>query len=87
MANDQIKTELKKIVDELTEKIEDAYLEKYGEEELEKHKSDIGEAIYKVEKQSVRGPQENTNSTQTSNKPYWTDERMKEVERKVSFVC
>ena len=41
-------------VDELTAKIEEAYLEKFGEEELEAHKADLGEAIYKVEKMCVR---------------------------------
>ena len=41
-------------VDELTAKIEEAYLEKFGEEELEVHKADLGEAIYKVEKMCVR---------------------------------
>ena len=39
---------------ELTEKIENAYLEKYGEEALEENKKGIGEAIYKVEKKCVR---------------------------------
>ena len=39
---------------ELTEKIENAYLEKYGEEALEENKQGIGEAIYKVEKKCVR---------------------------------
>ena len=39
---------------ELTEKIEQAYTEKYGEESFEEHKQDIGEAIYKVEKKCVR---------------------------------
>lgn len=41
-------------VDLLTKKIEEAYLEKYGEEEYEAHKMDLGEAIYKVEKMCVR---------------------------------
>ena len=41
-------------IDELTEKITNAYTEKYGEEAAEEHKGDIGEAIYKVEKQCVR---------------------------------
>ena len=41
-------------IDELTAKIEEVYLEKYGEEELEAHKADLGEAIYKVEKMCVR---------------------------------
>ena len=39
---------------ELTEKIENAYLEKYGEEALEENKQGIGEAIYKAEKKCVR---------------------------------
>ena len=39
---------------ELTEKIENAYLEKYGEEALEENKQGIGEAIYKLEKKCVR---------------------------------
>ena len=41
-------------ISELTEKIENAYLEKYGEEALEENKQTIGEAIYKVEKKCVR---------------------------------
>ena len=41
-------------ISELTEKIENAYLEKYGEEALEENKQAIGEAIYKVEKKCVR---------------------------------
>ena len=41
-------------IDDLTAKIEEAYLEKFGEEELEAHKADLGEAIYKVEKMCVR---------------------------------
>lgn len=41
-------------IDALTAKIEEAYLEKFGEEELEAHKADLGEAIYKVEKMCVR---------------------------------
>ena len=43
-----------KNIDELTEKISLAYAEKFGEEAFEEHKSDIGEAIYKVEKKCVR---------------------------------
>ena len=43
-----------KNIAELTEKIENAYTEKYGEEAFEEHKSDIGEAIYKIEKACVR---------------------------------
>ena len=38
----------------LTEKIVTAYTEKFGEELAEEHKGDLGEAIYKVEKQCVR---------------------------------
>ena len=41
-------------VDALTTKIEEAYTEKFGEEEFEAHKADLGEAIYKVEKMCVR---------------------------------
>ena len=41
-------------ISELTEKIENAYAEKFGEEAFEEHKQDIGEAIYKVEKKCVR---------------------------------
>ena len=41
-------------VDELTAKIQEVYTEKFGEEEFEEHKSDIGEAIYKLEKKCVR---------------------------------
>ena len=41
-------------ISELTEKIENAYTEKFGEEAFEEHKQDIGEAIYKVEKMCVR---------------------------------
>ncbi len=43
-----------KNIDELTEKIETAYTEKFGEEAFEEHKTDIGEAIYKLEKKCVR---------------------------------
>ncbi len=39
---------------ELTKKIEETYAEKYGEEAFEEHKTDIGEAIYKLEKKCVR---------------------------------
>ena len=64
--NDNFKSEMKETVQEedktirdnnvdlLSKKIEEAYLEKYGEEEFEAHKMDIGEAIYKVEKMCVR---------------------------------
>ena len=41
-------------ISELTEKIENAYTEKFGEEAFEEHKQDLGEAIYKVEKKCVR---------------------------------
>ena len=43
-----------KNLDELIEKIQEDYIEKYGEEALEEHKSDIGEAFYKLEKKCVR---------------------------------
>ena len=43
-----------KNIDELTAKIQEAYTEKFGEESFEEHKSDIGEAIYKLEKKCVR---------------------------------
>ena len=43
-----------KNIDELTQKIIEAYTEKFGEELAEEHKADIGEAIYKVEKKCVR---------------------------------
>ncbi len=39
---------------ELSEKISESYGEKFGEEALEEHKTDIGEAIYKLEKKCVR---------------------------------
>ncbi len=38
----------------LSEKIEESYCEKFGEEALQEHKQDIGEAIYKLEKKCVR---------------------------------
>ena len=41
-------------ITKLTDKIEQSYIEKFGQEELEEHKQDIGEAIYKVEKKCVR---------------------------------
>lgn len=43
-----------KNIDELTNKIKETYTEKFGEETFEEHKSDIGEAIYKLEKKCVR---------------------------------
>ena len=43
-----------KNIDGLTAKIQEAYTEKFGEEAFEEHKSDIGEAIYKLEKKCVR---------------------------------
>ena len=43
-----------KNIDALTEKIEEAYTKKFGEEALEEHKGDLGEAIYKLEKKCVR---------------------------------
>jgi len=64
--NDNFKEEMKQAVQEedktvrdnnidaLTAKIEEAYTEKFGEEEFEAHKADLGEAIYKVEKMCVR---------------------------------
>ena len=48
------KTKRDKNIDELTEKIVNEYAEKFGEEEKDAHKADLGEAIYKVEKQCVR---------------------------------
>ncbi len=39
---------------ELTEKIITAYTEKFGEEQAEEHQTDLGEAIYKLEKKCVR---------------------------------
>lgn len=39
---------------ELTEKISNAYAEKFGEEAFEQNKQQIGEAIYKLEKKCVR---------------------------------
>lgn len=48
------KTIRDKNIDELTEKITNEYALKFGEEEKDDHKQDIGEAIYKVEKQCVR---------------------------------
>lgn len=41
-------------ISELSEKIAKTYEEKFGTEALEEHKSDIGEAIYKLEKKCVR---------------------------------
>ncbi len=41
-------------ISEVSEKIANAYAEKFGEELAEEHKSDIGEAIYKLEKKCVR---------------------------------
>lgn len=43
-----------KKIDALSEKIANTYTEKFGEERAEEHKSDIGEAIYKLEKKCVR---------------------------------
>ena len=43
-----------KNVTELTEKISNSYEEKFGQELAEEHKTDIGEAIYKLEKKCVR---------------------------------
>ena len=41
-------------ITKLTDKIEEAYVEKFGQEELEEHKQDIAEAIYKVEKEMCK---------------------------------
>ena len=41
-------------VSEVSDKITVAYAEKFGEEALEEHKADIGEAIYKLQKKCVR---------------------------------
>ncbi len=38
----------------VSEKIAETYKEKFGEEALEEHKADIGEAIYKLQKKCVR---------------------------------
>ena len=38
----------------VSDKITTAYAEKFGEEAAEEHKADIGEAIYKLEKKTVR---------------------------------
>ena len=38
----------------VTDKIVEAYTEKFGEEAAAEHKADIGEAIYKLEKKTVR---------------------------------
>ena len=38
----------------VSDKIANSYVEKFGEELFEEHKSDIGEAIYKLEKKCVR---------------------------------
>ncbi|MBQ3414892.1 MAG: polyribonucleotide nucleotidyltransferase [Clostridia bacterium] len=56
--NERLQEEDKTIRDnniaEISEKISNDYTEKYGEEEFEKHKSDLAEAIYKVQKLCVR---------------------------------
>ena len=41
-------------LDALAEKIQEDYVVKFGEEALEEHKMDIGEAFYKLEKKCVR---------------------------------
>ncbi len=41
-------------ISRLSDKIAENYAEKFGQEELEKHKQDISEAIYKLEKKCVR---------------------------------
>ena len=43
-----------KKIDALSDKIATTYAEKFGEEMAEEHKSDIAEAIYKLEKKCVR---------------------------------
>ena len=43
-----------KNIDEITEKINNACIEKFGEEFIEENKADVGEAIYKLEKKCVR---------------------------------
>ena len=43
-----------KNISELSDKIEQSYSNKFGEEALEEHKQDIAEAIYKLEKKCVR---------------------------------
>ena len=56
--NERLQEEDKTIRDnniaEISEKISNDYTEKYGEEEFEKHKADLAEAIYKVQKLCVR---------------------------------
>lgn len=41
-------------IDELSNKIAISYAEKFGEEQVDAHKADLGEAIYKLEKKCVR---------------------------------
>ncbi len=41
-------------ITEVSNKIAEAYSEKFGEETAEEHKADIGEAIYKLQKKCVR---------------------------------
>ena len=48
------KTKRDENIDRVTEEITASYCEQFGEEALEENKSDINEAIYKVEKQCVR---------------------------------
>ena len=48
------KTDRDENIEKLTEKIENYFLEKWGEEELENQKSGIADAIYKLEKKCVR---------------------------------
>ncbi|MCI8759842.1 MAG: polyribonucleotide nucleotidyltransferase [Clostridia bacterium] len=43
-----------KNIDALTQKIEETYTEKMGQESFEEHQADIAEAIYKLEKKCVR---------------------------------
>ena len=48
------KTDRDENIEKLTEKIENYFLEKWGEEELENQKTGIADAIYKLEKKCVR---------------------------------
>ena len=41
-------------IEKLTEKVNEAYIKKFGEEQQEEDKSAIGEALYKLEKKTVR---------------------------------
>src|SRR5699024_3255501 len=48
------KTDRDENIEKLTKKIENYFLEKWGEEELENQKTGIADAIYKLEKKCVR---------------------------------